>query len=164
MIFIPYNTPSLKNSKVSGKFRPKTVSKYLVQLGIRDYDSRKKEVQEYTKGRKTYRPNLFRQAVGNYFDNREYPILIATHFVRQKRNRFDIINAQQIIFDLLTAHGFIEDDNADYIIPFSFQMNDKWYTHDKNNPGVYLKIIDRFNFIWNCKKTPYACIGDELAK
>jgi len=145
MIFIPYNTPSLKNSKVSGKFRPKTVAKYLMQLGIRDYSASKKFVQEYKKGLKSYRPNLFKEAVGNYFENRDYPILVGTHFVRRTRHKFDIINSQQIIFDLLTAHGFIEDDNADYVIPFSFKMNDKWYSFDKNNPGVYIKIFNGDN-------------------
>ena len=142
MIFIPYNTPSLKNTKVAGKFRPKTVTKYLMQLGIRDYSPTKKTVLEYKQGLKTYRPNLFRQAVGDYFKDAEHPILLGMHFVRKTRHKFDFNNASHIITDLLTAHQFIEDDNMEYLIPFPFRVNGKWYTYDKKNPGAYIKILD----------------------
>ena len=50
MIFIPYNTPSLKNSKIKtskGIFSSKTVKKYLNSLGIQKYSSSKKEVIGY---------------------------------------------------------------------------------------------------------------------
>lgn len=137
VIFIPGNVPSLKNSKVKtgkGIFHSKTVQNYLRQLGIQSYSPSKKIVKEY----KT-RENEFRKAIGNYFDNAKYPLIIKFHFVRNSKRQFDIINVQQIILDLLTAHNFIADDNADCIIPAVFRMNNNYYTIDKNKPGVFLK-------------------------
>jgi hypothetical protein len=138
MIFVPGNCPSLKNGKVMGKFHPKTVTKYLRSLNIQTYSASKKEVKGY---KDPNRPNLFRQYIGDYFADRKYPILVGTHFIRRTRQRFDIINAQQIIFDLLTAHGYIEDDNAKFIIPVTFRINGNDYSIDKENPGTWIKIF-----------------------
>ena len=138
MIFIPGNSPSLKNGKVMGKFHPKTVTKYLRSLNIQNYSASRKEVKGY---KDPNRPNLFRQYIGNYFDNIEYPILVGTHFVRRTRHRFDIINSQQIIFDLLTAHGYIDDDNSKFVIPVTFRINGKNFSFDKENPGTWIRIF-----------------------
>ena len=59
LIFIPFNTPSLKNSKIKtsrGIFPSKTVKKYLSDLGIQKYSSSRKEVTGY----KT-KPNLIEE-------------------------------------------------------------------------------------------------------
>lgn len=139
MIFIPGNCPSSKNSKIKtskGVFHSPTVRKYLSYIGVQKYSVRKKEVQEY----KT-KPNLFRESVGSYFDAIDYPLLLGFHFVRGTKHRFDIGNVQQIILDLLAAHDFIKDDDADHIIPFSFKIGGGWYSYDKQNPGVYLKML-----------------------
>ncbi len=153
MIFIPFNTPSLKNSKQLGKTKPryicpackqgvgqrpivlnsKTVKNYLQKLGIKKYGSH--GVESYAT-----RPNLFRHAVGDYFLGCSKPVIVGFHFVRDSKRKFDIINAMQIICDLLVAHGFIEDDNMDYFIPVPMIMDGKWYSVDKLNPGCWLKI------------------------
>lgn len=141
LIFIPGNCPSLKNSKIKtsrGIFPSKTVKSYLTDLGIQRYSASRKEVVGY----KT-KPNKFeelREIFNKALEGKEPPIEIGFHFVRKTKHKFDFNNANQIIADLLTAHGIIEDDNMDYFIPYAFKMNDKFYTIDKENPGVYLKI------------------------
>lgn len=143
-IFIPYNVPSLKNSKVKtsrGIFASKTVKKYLTALGIQKYSSSKKEVVGYAK-----RPNLFKEIVEKQFkeliEGRDTPYLIGFHFVRDSKRDFDFNNATQIIQDLLVAHNVIEDDCCRIMIPLPYMKNGKFYTIDKSNPGVYITIIN----------------------
>ena len=141
LIFIPFNVPSLKNSKIKtsrGIFPSKTVTKYLRNLGIKSFSSSKKTVDEYVN-----KDNIFRETfeILNW-KKPDYPLLLGLHFVRGSRHKFDFGNACQIILDLLTAHNFIEDDNMDWLIPIPFQMNNKWYSYSKEDPGVYLKILN----------------------
>ena len=145
MIFLRGNVPSLKNGKVKGIFHPKTVTKYLRSLNIQDYSARKGYVKGYVSKDK---PNLFIKYVGDYFKNINYPMVLGLHFVRNSAKRlFDFNNANHIITDLLTAHNFIEDDNMKYLIPTPFKINGKWYSVDKKNPGVWLKILDPNDFL-----------------
>lgn len=138
-IFIPFNVPSLKNSKIKtsrGIFPSKTVNKYLQNLGIQKYSSRKKEVVEY----KT-RPNLFREIFENInWKKPEGLIKIGFHFVRKTKAKFDYINGMQLPLDLLTAHDYIKDDNCDYVIPYIYKKNGQYYSVDSENPGLYLEI------------------------
>ena len=141
LIFIPGNVPSLKNSKIKtsrGIFPSKTVKNYLSDLGIQRYSASRQEVVGY----KT-KPNLIenlRENFNNVLEGKEPPFEIGFHFVRKSKHKFDFNNANQIIADLLTAHGIIEDDNMDYFIPYAFKMNEQYYTIDKENPGVYIKL------------------------
>jgi len=138
MIFIPGNVPSLKNSKVKtarGIFSSKTVKHYLSSLGIQSYSVRDKQV----KGYKT-KPNLFLELVEDIKIDR-YPVIIEFHFVRGSKHKFDFNNATQIIADLLTAHDIIEDDNMDCLIPFPLSIDDKYYSYNKENPGVFINIL-----------------------
>lgn len=140
-IFVPYDVPSFKNSKIAtrkGLFMSKTCRKYLQKLGIKRFSSSKRTFENY----KT-RPNLFEIAVEPLkvgLKGKPLPHIIGTHFVRGSRRKFDINNMQQIVFDLLTAHQVIPDDNADCLIPISFQIDNRWYSYDKKNPGVWIKI------------------------
>lgn len=146
MIFVPGNVPSSKNSKVAttvgkGKntktvlLNSKTVKSYLQNIGIKRFSS-KTGVTGYVT-----RPNLFKQAVGDYFEDVKYPCVLGFNFVRSSMRIFDIINAMQIICDLLVAHGCIEDDNAKLLIPMPMMVNGSWYSVCKDRPGVYLEII-----------------------
>lgn len=65
------------------------------------------------------------------------------HFVRGTKHKFDFHNAVQIVADLLVAHDFIEDDNMDCFIPIPYKINDNWFSYDKENPGVYIKIYNK---------------------
>lgn len=141
LIFIPFNVPSLKNSKIKtsrGIFPSKTVKSYLSDLGIQRYSASRKEVVGYVK--KPNKIEELREIFNKALEGKEPPVEMGFHFVRKTKHKFDFNNANQIIADLLTAHGIIEDDNMDYFIPYAFKMNNKFYTIDKDNPGVYLKI------------------------
>ena len=138
LFFIPGNVPSLKNSKVKtsrGIFPSKTVVKYLRDIGVLRYSVRDKEVQEY----KT-KPNIFRESLKHFPAIDNYPIKLGFHFVRKTRADFDFNNATQIIQDLLVAHDFIIDDSMKYLIPYVLEMDNKYYSVDKEYPGVYLKL------------------------
>src|SRR5690606_4150263 len=90
LIFIPNNTPSLKNSNVKtsrGVFASKTVKKYLTALVIQRYSSSKKEVVGYVK-----KPNLFENIRSQFeldIKDKSYPLLIGMHFVRNSKRDFD---------------------------------------------------------------------------
>lgn len=138
-IFIPFNTPSLKNSKVAtskGVFPSKTVRKYLQNLGIAKYSCSKGTHVNY----KT-RPNLFEQAVEPMKETlslRKPPHEIGLFFIRDSKRKFDWINAVQIICDLLTAHSVIADDDMDNLIPIPINIAGSWYTVDKERPGCII--------------------------
>ena len=143
LIWISGNVPSLKNSKVKtsrGIFSSKTVKKYLANLGIQRYSSSRKEVLGY----KT-RPNIFQEQIVpqiiELLENKEPPFEIGFHFVRGTKHKFDFNNANQLIADLIVAHDVLEDDNMDYFIPFVLKIDNKFYSVDKTNPGVWIKII-----------------------
>lgn len=142
MIFIKENVPSLKNSKIKtsrGIFPSKTVKKYLQKLGIQKYSVSKKTVQGYVT-----RPNEFMNISKQWNEeikNKEYPLKIGFHFIRNSKRKFDFHNAVQIVADLLVAHDFIEDDNMDYFIPVPLKYKGQWYSIDKENPGVIIKIF-----------------------
>ncbi len=141
LIFIPNNTPSLKNSKIAtsrGVFSSKTVKKYLGLLGIQNYSPGRKEVKGYVN-----RPNLFEQLRPQFekaLEGKEAPFNIGLHFVRDSKRKFDFNNANQIIADLMVAHDIIEDDNMDFYLPYPLILDDKAYSYNKEKPGVWLKI------------------------
>jgi hypothetical protein len=138
-IFIPFNTPSLKNSKVAtkrGVFMSKTCRRYLQKLGIKKYSASKHTFENY-KSRK----NIFHECVRSMrIDLKEKPIphIIFFYFVRDSRHKFDFHNAVQIVADLLVAHQVIGDDDMDSFIPMPKQIDGKWYDINKSNPGCYL--------------------------
>lgn len=140
--FIPNNVPSLKNSKVRTKngriVSSKYVNKYLQLLGIASYSASRKELFDY----KT-RPNQFKAILETFpkFKESDYPIKIGFHFIRKTKAKFDFNNANQLILDLLTAGDYIIDDNMDYILPFPLEIDGKYYSVDKNNPGVIITIL-----------------------
>lgn len=71
----------------------------------------------------------------------EKPVKIGIHFVRQTKSKFDFHNICQILFDLMVAFDIIEDDNIDCILPFPMEIDGKWYSVDKNNPGAWIAVM-----------------------
>lgn len=142
MVFISGNIPSSKNSKVAtsrGIFHSKTVAKFLREIGIQQYSVSKKEVTYY----KT-KPCLFPvKDLSKLLSSSDTvkPIKIGVHFVRKTKSQFDFHNICQIIFDLLVAFDIIEDDNMDCILPFPMQIDNRWYSIDKNNPGAWIDVL-----------------------
>ena len=142
LIFIPGNVPSSKNSRINttkGSFASKTVKSYLNSLGIQSYSSSKKLVKGYVN-----KPNLIenlREDFLKQISGKQLPLEIGFHFVRSSKRKFDFHNIVQISLDLLTAHDFIIDDNMDCVIPFALKIDSKFYSVDKENCGVWIKII-----------------------
>ncbi len=123
-IFIPFNTPSSKNSK-------QWTGKFLVS---------NKNTQQWKKDTKKY----FEDNKANFLKQLEglpKPYLVGMHFVRKSRHKFDFNNMTQIIQDEMVHNGWITDDNCDEMFPIPLFKNNLAYTYDKLNPGVYIKII-----------------------
>lgn len=117
--FIPGNVPSSKNSQTwTGKFlvKSKTCQKY------------EKETwtiwSQYAKE--------FRKAIKDEIK----PLYVQFKFIRGTRHKFDYINAAQFVQDLMVKYDWIDDDNADELVPVF-----KEYIYNKANPGVFIKLI-----------------------
>ena len=117
--FIPYNVPSSKNGR-------RWTGKYFISS---------KTVMNYRKNSKPYF-DKYAKEFKKEFDKYETPVKVGFTFVRGTKHKFDYINPAQTIQDDMVKAGWIEDDNADYIIPV-FEN----YSYDKNNPGVYIEIL-----------------------
>jgi hypothetical protein len=72
--------------------------------------------------------------------------------VRNSKRLFDFSNSVEVLQDLFTSHDFIIDDNVKYVFPIPMSIDGKlpttenlrtteWYTIDKENSGVYIKIF-----------------------
>lgn len=155
MIFIPGNVPSLKNSKVKtgrGIFASPAVSRYLRKLGIQTFSSRHKTVKGYVDLTRPNQVEKFREDIKKMALGKENPLFIGFHQVRDSRRRFDFSNSLELIQDLFVAHDFIEDDNVEFMFPIPMTIDgrlpttsnlrkENWYTIDKENPGVFIKIF-----------------------
>lgn len=118
--FIPGSVPSSKNGRRwTGKYfiASKTVVNY-----------RKKSKAHYLKYTEEFKKELSKQ---------QLPVTVKFTFVRGTRHKFDYINPAQTVQDDMVTYGWIEDDNADVILPVFGQ-----YTYNKSNPGVYIEILN----------------------
>ena len=126
--FIPYNVPSSKNSKqivwreAKGKRVPLIVHSKTTRTYIKD-----------TKGYYEMYAKVFKEEVKHI----PTPLHIRFTFFRGSKRKFDYINPAQTVQDLMVKYEWIEDDNAEYIIPYFAQ-----YKYDKENPGVLIEIIN----------------------
>lgn len=127
-IFIPGNTPSSKNSKQwvwRGKrgflVNSKTTTKYI-----------KSSTKDYQVGK-----NLFKKMI----DGLPKPYIIGMHFVRKTKQRFDFSNLVQVVQDQAVRHDWLSDDNINEMFPLPFKIDGKWYSVDKDKPGVYIKVF-----------------------
>lgn len=140
-IFIPGDVPSSKNSKVKSKkgiFHSKTVRKYLSGLGIKHYSTRNKYIDTL----KT-KPDIFIDSVEplkEELKKADPPYRIGFHFVRGSKRSFDFHNMVQLVADLLVAADVIEDDDMDHFIPLPYKRNGEYYSIDREDPGVYIKL------------------------
>jgi len=140
IIFIPGQIPSLKNSKIMGRFPSKTVMKWLRLFGIQGYSGRKREVTFFKTIKGEYNITEITSPIREYT---KYPLKMEFHFVRNtKGGGWDFNNCNHILTDLMTALGVIPDDNVNYVLPFPYEIDGKYWTYDKENPGVILKITE----------------------
>ncbi len=125
-IFIPFNTPSSKNSKQwTGSFLTSSKATHLWRKLTKSYWDKYKE--DFLKDLESL------SITGS--------ILIGMHFVRKSRHKFDFNNVTQTVQDEMVKYEWLSDDNCDIMIPIPLLKNNSFYTYDKLNPGVYIKII-----------------------
>lgn len=67
----------------------------------------------------------------------EKPLVVRFFFVRDSLRRFDLDNATSTCLDLMVKYEWIDDDNADEIIP---RYERPAYVKDKNQAGVRIEI------------------------
>lgn len=120
-IFIPSNVPSSKNSRRwTGKYfigSKQTMKYYKETKGF--WMQHKKEFRDMLKDCKK-------------------PYKIAFRFVRKSKHKFDYINPAQTVQDQMVKYGWIDDDNAEEMIPVFLD-----YEYDKDNAGVYISVINK---------------------
>jgi hypothetical protein len=117
--WIPGSVPSSKNGRRwTGKYfiASKTVVNY-----------RKLTKEYYEKYAEEFKAELSKCTL---------PAKISFTFVRGTKHKFDYINPAQTVQDDMVKAGWIEDDNAEFILPVFIQ-----YTYDKQNPGVWIEIL-----------------------
>ena len=120
MIYLKGNVPSSKNSKRwTGRnlIPSKTVENYLEQYEI-----------QY----KLY-ANKFKEMI----KDKKKPYYIGFYFIRNSKRKFDYNNLTQLPQDLMVKHKWLEDDNADYIIPVGIG-----YEVNKANAGLIITVLD----------------------
>ena len=117
--WIPGNVPSSKNGRRwTGKY-------FIASKSVMNYRKATKDIYlEYAED--------FKQKLGKI----DLPVKISFYFIRGSRHKFDYINPAQTVQDDMVKYGWIEDDNAEFIIP-AFEQ----YTYDKDNPGVWIELI-----------------------
>lgn len=141
LIFIPFNVPSSKNSRINtsrGSFMSKTSKAYLTKLGIQSYSSSRKIVKGFVN--KTNIIEQLRPEFEKQINGKELPLEIGFHFVRDSKRKIDFHNIVQIILDIMTASDIIIDDSMDYVIPFALKIDDKFYSVNKEKSGVWIQI------------------------
>lgn len=117
--FIPGSVPSSKNGRRwTGKY-------FIASKAVMNY--RKIAKDYYAKYADDFKAELAKHSL---------PAKISFTFVRGSRHKFDYINPAQTVQDDMVKAGWIEDDNAEFILPVFIQ-----YTYDKENPGVYIEIL-----------------------
>jgi Holliday junction resolvase RusA-like endonuclease len=125
--FIPYQTPSKKNSRQTFP-HPKTGK--IINIPSKSY-------KEYVTATKKYWEVFgieFRQTIKKL--NIKYPINVEMTFIRKTNQIVDYFGPGESVFDLMTDFKWWEDDNRRYGKPFFGDME-----VDKNNPGVKIKIL-----------------------
>jgi len=118
--WIPGNVPSSKNGR-------RWTGKYFIAS---------KTVMNYRKDTKDYYEKYaieFKEELKKY----TLPVKIRFTFIRGSRHKFDYLNPAQTVQDDMVKAGWIEDDNAEFMIPAFDQ-----YEYNKENPGVYIEIIE----------------------
>ena len=124
MVFILGNVPSSKNSRQRTKtgfmVMSKTCQNYMKQYGYQWENI----------------PEEFKQ-----LNPEDFPVTIGFHFVRNSRHRWDFGNICQMATDLMVKNLWLPDDSMDYLIPQCLWIDNKHYSYDKSNPGVYIKIL-----------------------
>ena len=121
--FILGNVPSSKNGKRwTGKYliHSKTTMRYI-----------KETKDDYLRLRKDFTEELKKL---------KPPYTISFKFIRNSKRKFDYVNPLQTVQDLMVKYHWIEDDNANFLLPV-FET----YEYNKVKPGVLITIKSNNN-------------------
>lgn len=119
-IYIRGNVPSSKNSKQwTGRtlIMSKTVREYDKNYGYQYFDP--ENIQKFKK----------------MIEHEIKPLKIGFYFIRDSRRKFDYVNIAQYPLDMMVKNGWIDDDNAEEVIPIFLG-----YKVDKLKSGMIIKI------------------------
>ena len=84
--------------------------------------------------------SLFKRAWAEEVKNASKPFKISFKIYRKTHRRFDYINIIQGLCDEMVRAGWLEDDDADNLIPV-FEP----YEVDKNKPRVEITVLNQNN-------------------
>lgn len=118
--FIPFNTPSSKNSK-------RWTGKMLINS---------KQVMNYKKATAVFWVKHSKDFLKTT-KNLEKPLKIGFYFIRDSKRKFDFVNLAQLPLDLMQEYGWIPDDCMTEVIPvfLGFEV-------DKEKAGVEISILN----------------------
>lgn len=125
-IFIPGNTPSLKNSKQIFR-NSKTGKSFITSSALC-----KKYVESTDIHWRVFKPRFLEMIKG-----KEKPYKIQFFFIRDKHKAFDYINISQICLDLMQEHNWLENDDNRNVIP-NFDCG---FGYDPKLAGVIIKVL-----------------------
>lgn len=123
--FIPFDVPSSKNSRVKTK---------------RGAFIESKAMRKWRKLTQPYFEDM-REDFLLCLKGKHKPYKIGFYFVRKTRHRWDFSNKINSVQDVMVEHGWLSDDNIDEMVPIPFKIDGRYYHHDKENPGVIIKIL-----------------------
>lgn len=124
MFFIPFNTPSSKNSK------------RVVKRGNKTMLINSKQVMDYKKATSIFwakHQKGFLEATQDL----EKPLKIGFYFIRDSKRKFDLVNVAQLPLDLMQEYGWIPDDCMNEIVPVFLG-----YEVNKDKAGVEITICN----------------------
>lgn len=131
-IFIRGNVASSKNSKTMGfYYEGKGANKKRVPTLV-DSPATKKYRKETAADYRKYKDRFLQMTEG-----KEFPLMLKVTFVRDSLRAFDLINAMQVVQDLMVEYGWIEDDNSEFLVPV---FNPTVY-YSKDMAGILIEII-----------------------
>jgi hypothetical protein len=128
LIYIPYDVISLKSSRDWGYVYTKDKGRIPTLKYSEQYNTYVLLTANYWQKNRDFFLSLIKDL--------KPPFNIGFWFIRSTRSRFDYVNMIQGPQDMMVRYKWIEDDNADIIIPHSLG-----YEIDKERQGLVIKVL-----------------------
>jgi len=127
-IWIPGNVPSSKNSKRIVSVKDKLGNKRTLIINSKTTEAYIKATEWIWKAE--------RKNIQAFLAGKEKPYRASFKFYRNSKRIFDYINPMQTVQDLMVRYEWIEDDNADILLPVI-----EPYEYSKTNPGIKITFL-----------------------
>ncbi len=128
-IFMPGNVPSSKNSRDIVTNRATGHSILIPSRAVVKYKAATKNI--WPAAARSFRE----MCIG-----KEKPLRIQFYFYRASNHRFDFHNAVQVLCDLMTLHGWINDDDVKNMVPVPPPAELGVYKVHPH-PGVFISVL-----------------------